>query len=309
MADQKIDHKQIRIDPAVLPRTGGDDKIVDEYAEIRRLDDQTMPHPVVFFDGKKYYLVDGCKRVAADKQIGLKQTVCDVRKGSRDQAIWYACQANLKHGTRMTSAQKRQAIDNCLRDKTLAEHSDSLVAEQCGVTHKTVAARRRALGKFPSGGAKSKRRKRLRKTKTGKVMDTTNIGGKGGQISSAESAISLLPPEPPDLAEDGVGEPVPEWMDDVWADVARIDAYLTSLTAAVVKPVEAIKASESGAGKRFEPKYLAGQLNEIRNHVRDAMPWCVCPECRTADNIRKSCKRCQGRGWLTHPEYDAGYLA
>lgn len=310
MVVHKIEHKQLVIDPAVLPRTSEDgDKVVDEYAEIRRLDDQVMPQPVVFYDGKKHWLADGSKRVAADKKLGLKITVCDVRKGDRADATWFASQANLTHGTRMTTAQKRQAVDNCLKDKTLAEHSDSLIAEQCGVTHKTVAARRRALGKFPSGGSKSKRRKKLRKTKTGKVMDTTNIGGKGGQSSAAKTATRDVPPEPPDSPDDGLGEPVPEWMTDAWADVARIDAYLTSLTAAVVEPVEALVASESGAGELFEPKYVACQLGEIRNHIRDSMPWCVCPECRAADNVRKSCGRCHGRGWLTHPEYDAGYLA
>lgn len=308
MPQLKIDHSQIKVDSAVLPRTGGDEKLVDEYAEIKRLDKDAMPPPVVFWDEAKetHWLADGCKRLRADKKLGLKQTVCEVRKGDRAKAIWFACQANLTHGTRMTSAQKRQAVGNCLADKVLCDHSDPQIAEQCGVSTSLVQNRRKALIKKISGGPKSKPRKKIRKTKSGGTMDVTNIGGKSpGRPKKPKPPTALT--DPPDVAEDGLGNPVPEWLMDVWADVARINVYLTSLTDAVVTPVQRFHEAESGAGADLEPKYVAGQVNETRKHVRDSMPWSVCPKCREAGRIRKSCDRCKGRGWLTRPQQDATY--
>lgn len=313
MSNLKIEHSQIKVDPAILPRVGGDEKLVQEYVDIKRLDPDAMPPPVVFWEEPKktHWLADGGRRLAADKKLGLKQTVCDVRKGTRADAIWFASQANLTHGSRMTSAQKRRAIDNCLGDKTLVKHSDGLIAEQCGVTDKTVAAAR--LRKFRSGGSKTKGGKRLRKTKSGKVMDTTKIGGSGGQRRIAETASRAVPPGPPDVAEDGLGNPVPEWLLPVWADVARINAYLTSLTDAVVTPIQRLHEAESGAGVDLEPKHIAGYVNETRKHVKDSMPWSVCPKCRAADRVLKNCERCidpktkRGRGWLTRPQQDATY--
>lgn len=313
MAKHKIAHAQIKVDPAVLPRTGGDDKVVKEYAEIKRLDAQSMPPPVVFFDDKKHWLADGDKRLAADKKLGLKETVCDVRKGSRADAIWFACQANVTHGTRLTSAQKRQAVENCLRDKTLRDQSNPAIAEQCGVGETLVLRVRKQLVSKTSGGAKVKAGKELRKTKSGKVMDTSNIGSKkkGGRPRKPPLDVPVpdVPEpevvEPPDVVEDGLGNPVPEWLMHVWIDVARINAYLTSLTAAVVTPIQELH--ETDAGPAIEPKYVAGQLNEIRKHVRDSMPWSVCPKCKGAGRILAKCERCKGRGWLTRPQQDANY--
>jgi len=311
MANLKLPHAQIVIDEAVLPRMGGADKLVEEYAEIRRLDSNAMPLPVVFFDeaAKKHYLADGDKRIAADKLIGLHETVCEVRKGSRDKAIWFACQANLAHGTRMTATEKRQAVENCLKDRDVREKSDAAIAEQCGVSTSTVQKRRAALNKLLSGGSKAKQEKTLRKTRTGKVMDTSKIGGRGGRKPKAklpEPEPAVV--EPPEVVEDSIKQEVPEWLADVWADVARINGYLTGLTASVVTPVEQLKKSASGAGEGLEPKYVASQLDGIRTHIRDEMPWCCCPECLAAGKRQKSCGVCHGKGWLTHGQYNGAYL-
>lgn len=299
MPKLKVPIESIEIDPAVLPRVEQNDVFVGEYAEILRLDQKAMPPPVVFFDGKQNWLADGAKRLAAFKRIGVEQPICDVRKGPRSEAVFYASGANKEHGVRLTNAEKKQAVENCLADKECAMNSDPVIAEQCGVSQSMVF---QARAKRETGITAKKR-----KTKSGRVV--TVAGGRKGGRKKKKGPKPKKPPSAGEPVFDALNDEVPDWCREVFVDRLGIVGYWDGLSGAVIEPAERLASLPSGAGEGIETKVIAGWVNEIRKHVRDAMPHVVCPECREAGKLRASCDRCSGKGWLTKPRYEAKYLA
>jgi len=302
MPKMKLPVNAIQVDASVLPRIRDDDPVVGEYAEILRLDAKAMPPPVVFFDDKQNWLADGVKRLAAYKRIGVGEPICDVRKGSRSDAIFYAAGANREHGVRLTSQETRRAVENLLKDAECGTNSDGVLADQCGVSTSMVQKRRAAIAK--ETGTKPSQK---RKTRAGKTV-TQAPSGKGGR----KKKKGPKPKKPPSAGEpvfDALEDEVPDWCRQVFVDRVEITNYWNGLAADVIEPAERLAKLPSGAGKGIEPKAIAGWVNEIRKHVRDVMPHAVCPECREAGKPRKSCDRCGGDGWLTKPSYEGKYLA
>lgn len=281
--EHRIAIASLTLDPQVLPRLVEDDALVKEYTEILRLDPDAMPSPVAFDDGKKRWLADGVRRRAAHGALGKTEMLVELRKGTRAEAVWYACGANRTHGARPTNKEKIQAVENALSIPSLAERTDDDIAEQVGVERKTVLRTRAHL--VPKVQDSSPRKVVRRGTEY--EMDTTQIGK-------------------PKEIKDGLKQVVPDWCRDVFQEAKQIKTYQNSLNK-VVKAAEALKALGSGAGSLLELQAIAGWKNEINKHVRDHSPWCVCPECLEAGKARKSCEWCRGRGWLTKPEHDRSY--
>jgi hypothetical protein len=288
--------KSIKIDPAVLPRVKQDDSVVDDYEAILRLDPKAMEPPVVFFDSKANWLADGCRRLAAFRRIGVDSPVCDVRKGSRSEAVFYASGANREHGVRLTNAEKKQAVLNCLADPEVAKNVDATIAEQCGVGSTLVVTTRAKLAGETGEPAPTER-----VTKSGKVV---TVGGGRKKKKGPKKKKKAAPGAP---VFDAMNDEVPDWCREVFVDRVEIANYWNGLSANVIAPAE--RLAKLKGGKRIEPKAIAGWLNEIRKHVRDEMPHCVCPECKDAGKLRPSCSRCKGGGWLTKPQYEKNYLA
>jgi hypothetical protein len=142
-ADDRIKEvpiKQITMDKALQPRTALTAEAVKEYAEAMQ-DGAVMPPCQVVFDatcpsGQTYWLCDGFHRVTAAMELKFKSIACEVIEGTRDDAMWLAAAANLKHGVRRTNFDKRRAVQMalmCKPDSSLRE-----VAEHCAVTHEFV---------------------------------------------------------------------------------------------------------------------------------------------------------------------------
>jgi len=214
MPKMKLPVNAVEIDPSVLPRIQDDDPVVAEYADTLRLDQKAMPPPVVFFDGKDNWLADGVKRLAALKRIGVEEPVCDVRKGTRSEAIFYASGANREHGVRLTNAEKKRAVENCLADKECAENTDGVIGELCGVSTSMVQKRRAALNKLLSGPGKPGKAGKRRRAKTGQVLETSAIGGKGGRKKKGAPKLG----EP---VFDKLDDEVPGWCRQVFVDRDR----------------------------------------------------------------------------------------
>lgn len=128
---------QIRLDGGTQPRAALNFEIVAEYREAVERGDR-FPPVVVFYDGADHWCADGFHRVNAYAGAGIVEIECDVRQGTREDAVWFSCSANVGHGLRRTNADKRRAVETALRLRP--DSSDRAIAEHCGVSHTNVAS-------------------------------------------------------------------------------------------------------------------------------------------------------------------------
>jgi uncharacterized ParB-like nuclease family protein len=139
---QKIQLSAITTDAGTQCRAGLDQGVVSDYADAMKAGDK-FPPIVVFTDGKTYWPADGFHRAAAMMKNGGTEIHCDVRKGTRQDAIKFALGANAIHGLRRTNADKRKAVELALAEwPTL---SSAEIARLCAVSHPTVENIRREV--------------------------------------------------------------------------------------------------------------------------------------------------------------------
>jgi hypothetical protein len=134
---------RIRDDGGTQMRTGIDANTVTEYADHYR-DDTKMPPVVVFHDGENYWLADGFHRLQALRAANKPNALCEIRRGTRRDAVLFACGANKSHGLRRTNADKRRAVEAMLRDEEWNRWTDGRIARQCGVSQQFVSSLRKA---------------------------------------------------------------------------------------------------------------------------------------------------------------------
>jgi hypothetical protein len=117
---------------------------ITEYAEAMTAG-ANFPPVTVFHDGEAFWLGDGFHRVHASLAIGRKKIACEIREGSRREAILFSASCNATHGLRRTTADKWHAVQLLLSDKEWAAASDRWIAEKAGVGHPFVAKVRAQL--------------------------------------------------------------------------------------------------------------------------------------------------------------------
>lgn len=174
---------KIRLDTATQSRAMLDAGYCRELAEI--LSD--LPPPVVFFDGQVYWIGDGWHRVTGHKIQSARYVVCEVREGTRRDAILYAVGANAPHdrnGLRRTNADKRRAVELLLADEGWAAESNAWIAEKCGVSDRFVSRVRKELSPNRSGMVK------VHRGESEYDMDTAGMAGVGAM--TAEDQLRLL---------------------------------------------------------------------------------------------------------------------
>lgn len=118
--------------------------VVREYAQRMKAGD-SFPPVLVFAIDDAYYLIDGYHRVAATMANHADRVVCEVRRGTRQDAIWAGCGLNRAHGLRRTNADKRRAVERAIQHPKGQKLSDRQLAQHCGVHHDTVGRIRREL--------------------------------------------------------------------------------------------------------------------------------------------------------------------
>lgn len=133
-----IPRDRIRRDGGTQPRAAIVEHVVADYAEAVR-SGVRLPDAVVFYDGTAYWLADGFHRDAAHELAGLAEMPCDVRAGTRRDAVLYAVGANETHGLRRTNEDKRRAVWILLSDEEWSHWSDREIAGRCRVSHTFVA--------------------------------------------------------------------------------------------------------------------------------------------------------------------------
>ena len=128
---KKIKLDEIIIDGGTQTRAALNEDTISDYAEAMT-EGAKFPTVVVFASGTAYLLADGFHRFMAAKRCGWVDIDCDVRKGSKQDAIKYSLGANNVHGLRRTNADKHRGVEIALRE--FGKLTDRALAEMCGVS-------------------------------------------------------------------------------------------------------------------------------------------------------------------------------
>ena len=170
MKQTHISLGEIIVEDEIVARAELDDKYLFEIEQDIK-DGAKLPPITLFYDGTKYYLIDGLHRLQAAKNLKQEMIVADIREGSQRNAILFSCSANSEHGLRRTNNDKRKAVNKMLADPEWSQWSDGLIAKQCVVTQPFVSMVRR---KLTQNGFESSSN---RKGKDGRTYNTEKIGG------------------------------------------------------------------------------------------------------------------------------------
>lgn len=125
----------IRLDGGTQCREAMDSEHIEHLVEVLE-GGASLPAAIVYHDGASYWLADGFHRYHAAERREAAELWCEVRSGTRLDAVNYALGANTSHGLRRTNADKRKAVMIALKE--FPNLSSRAIAEKCGVTNKTV---------------------------------------------------------------------------------------------------------------------------------------------------------------------------
>ncbi len=136
--------KDIIVDHAIQSREEMSPEVLQDYTLL--IKDGTKFPPIVVFDtAEGLLLADGFHRIEANRLAGNRKIECEIRQGDRRDAILHSIGANIKHGQRMTSADKRRSAKMMLSDPEWAKWSDNEIAKIIGVTQPFISKMRKEL--------------------------------------------------------------------------------------------------------------------------------------------------------------------
>lgn len=121
-----------------------DGATVDRYYEAYK-EGKKLPPPIVYYDQAAgvYWGADGEHRILAQRNLGRKEIECEVRHGTRREALLAGLKANRDHGLPFGRNDVRNAVKNLLGDAEWKHWSDSQIAEAVGCSPSTVASVRK----------------------------------------------------------------------------------------------------------------------------------------------------------------------
>lgn len=219
----------IRINGGTQPRVETNETAVAEYAEVIRFGGE-LPPVVVFDDGAECWLADGFHRFHAHVNAGAMEIVCDVRLGTKRDAILFSVGANASHGLRRSNDDKRKAVMTLLKDSEWSTWSDNAIAKACSVDHKTVAAHRQAiLGNSQDAVLITRNVERNGRSYT---QNTANIGKAKPAFEVAEQPVAV-PAEKPDAKLQAAAEKSPETVEASSGELAALHEQLDELRASM----------------------------------------------------------------------------
>jgi hypothetical protein len=133
-------------------RVTTDKERLAEYQSVWELEETEaikaeFPPCIIYQDGDIYHIADGFHRIQSKMLARLntrqeRRTIeCEVRQGTMQDAIAYSLGANLRHGLRPNTADKKRAIllYYSLKPEHCA-HSNNEVSKVCGCSHTFVGA-------------------------------------------------------------------------------------------------------------------------------------------------------------------------
>lgn len=155
--------KDITIDEDVQARFKLDEVLVERFASFYREDlESGIPRlpPVILIETPegKLILADGFTRIAAAKRIELRSVLATVRPGTKRDAIMTGIQRNSTHGSPLTLAERRRAVERLFSDPAWAKESDRELGRRCGLDCKTVSKVRCKMAPTSTGETRTVRR-------------------------------------------------------------------------------------------------------------------------------------------------------
>ena len=126
---------EIITDAGTQVRAEINEAIVEEYAE-HLTAGGTLPPITAYRNEGSTYLADGFHRVRAHERAVRTEIEAEIRTGTREEALWCALGANRAHGQRLTSADKKHAIELAL--EAWPDRSQRRIAGQIGCSQQYV---------------------------------------------------------------------------------------------------------------------------------------------------------------------------
>lgn len=272
----------IVIDGGTQIRTATNSEHAAEFSETWKSSPTTIPPPVVFHDGKTYWMADGFHRFLGAVKAERASIKCEVHQGTLRDAILYACGANQTHGLKRTSADKRCAVERLLADPEWASWSNKRIAEAAGVGASLVDDIRKvqlpesgsSISENPTKQAKTrtgrdgKQRPATQPTKTKKITGGSTFDVK--ELETPDEKIEPKKEKPVTLAER-----TKEMNREVESFAKRLLAEFD--------------------GNVPEHPWLCESLIGIaRDQIRSA-----CSTIRQAKTVDDNCPKCEGNGCKT----------
>ena len=103
----------VRIDGGTQCRVVLDQQKIADYAQSMK-DGDEFPEIETVFDGATHWLTDGFHRWHAMKILGVKEVNVKWTKGTLEDAVLAALQANSTHGLPLTNEDKHRKVEMCL---------------------------------------------------------------------------------------------------------------------------------------------------------------------------------------------------
>lgn len=138
----KVLLEQIEIYAGTQARQSIDDDTVTQYAD-RMTEGDQFPPVVLFHDGNTHYIGDGFHRVLASERNKFIDIEADVRKGTLQDALWFAIGANKVNGKNMTPGDRRRAVALALQ--TWPDKTQQAIADQVGCSQWLVSETQKQL--------------------------------------------------------------------------------------------------------------------------------------------------------------------
>ena len=120
--------------------------------------------------------------MTAQKKLGLRGCLCEVRQGSKWDAIAFAAQSDLNSAVPRTQEDRGRAVDLMLQDPTRMKWSNEMIALHCGVSEGTVRNHRTKL--------EQQRKIEPSPLRTGKDGRNTKIGARKRRLTQKSSRSS-----------------------------------------------------------------------------------------------------------------------
>ena len=295
---KKLKLSEIVTDAGTQVRAGLNEATVADYAEALAAGGK-FPPVIVFLDGNRHIAADGFHRIEAVRRIGATQIECDIRRGSKVDALKFALGCNAHHGLRRTNADKRHAV--AMAFKEFPKLSDRALAEMCVVSDTFVGDIRREstavkpqLPPPPRIGRDGVERRLppppMRPSPTIPSAPTRPTNGAQG------TARPTLPPPPPSQVLDATGWPIPTQLIPLWQRADEVQEMLTTLS----RVKGALRTAQETKDPLFSEVLFSSALSHLDQAWQDlktAKPFAVCPTCQ--GQIPEQCRMCQGRGLIS----------
>lgn len=270
------------------------DDIVDAYAQNYR-EKRPMPPVVVFWDGKTYFLADGSHRCHAIAQIGRKAIEAEVRKGTYEDALQYALQANCAHGLQRSNADKRKCISVAIQQ--WPKDSNNSIAKRCDVDDKTVKDVRDELE-----AEQVVAKEPVRVSSSGRSVAAQHVTKNPVRKSELEPATKPTEPKP---IVDKNGTPIPKAVIQYWERADEVTVLLAQIT----EVMNSLRHAEKEKDLLYSQCNLAGtilELDGIKMNVGRALPFCVCTQCAGHPEAQPKghCRLCAGLGLISKLAWD-----